>query len=118
MIRRPPRSTLFPYTTLFRSQVCENIPVEENSIPRTKNPSWRRTPSETNSRADVVRVLIESRRQGLGVVTHAEINRQLAGDGPMVRNESAEPRHRKSQVRIPERLPKLPGIPRAQLTEG
>src|SRR5256885_16679880 len=23
MIRRPPRSTLFPYTTLFRSQACE-----------------------------------------------------------------------------------------------
>src|SRR2546430_11751856 len=23
MIRRPPRSTLFPYTTLFRSQTCE-----------------------------------------------------------------------------------------------
>src|SRR3712207_3898743 len=23
MIRRPPRSTLFPYTTLFRSRVCE-----------------------------------------------------------------------------------------------
>src|SRR5688572_31105555 len=23
MIRRPPRSTLFPYTTLFRSQGCE-----------------------------------------------------------------------------------------------
>src|SRR2546427_9180973 len=23
MIRRPPRSTLFPYTTLFRSGVCE-----------------------------------------------------------------------------------------------
>src|SRR5688572_33501710 len=27
MIRRPPRSTLFPYTTLFRS--ITNIPVEE-----------------------------------------------------------------------------------------
>src|SRR3712207_8490928 len=29
MIRRPPRSTLFPYTTLFRSDVCPvkiNIP--------------------------------------------------------------------------------------------
>src|SRR5947208_10581570 len=26
MIRRPPRSTLFPYTTLFRSPVCN--PVE------------------------------------------------------------------------------------------
>src|SRR2546422_10192117 len=25
MIRRPPRSTLFPYTTLFRSQVLENF---------------------------------------------------------------------------------------------
>src|SRR5688572_33243812 len=26
MIRRPPRSTLFPYTTLFRSNVTANIP--------------------------------------------------------------------------------------------
>src|SRR5437762_9806423 len=25
MIRRPPRSTLFPYTTLFRSQVAGNV---------------------------------------------------------------------------------------------
>src|SRR2546425_8950008 len=25
MIRRPPRSTLFPYTTLFRSNTCEKI---------------------------------------------------------------------------------------------
>src|SRR2546426_9393626 len=24
MIRRPPRSTLFPYTTLFRSRMCHN----------------------------------------------------------------------------------------------
>src|SRR2546430_8996232 len=36
MIRRPPRSTLFPYTTLFRSRnpsrrcgVARNIPVQE-----------------------------------------------------------------------------------------
>src|SRR2546422_4884351 len=26
MIRRPPRSTLFPYTTLFRSRVAEHEP--------------------------------------------------------------------------------------------
>src|SRR3989454_4031947 len=26
MIRRPPRSTLFPYTTLFRSRSCEGKP--------------------------------------------------------------------------------------------
>src|SRR5258708_39650314 len=26
MIRRPPRSTLFPYTTLFRSYACGDLP--------------------------------------------------------------------------------------------
>src|SRR3712207_8185461 len=30
MIRRPPRSTLFPYTTLFRSHGVEEISREEN----------------------------------------------------------------------------------------
>src|SRR3712207_8084069 len=29
MIRRPPRSTLFPYTTLFRSELGHARPVEE-----------------------------------------------------------------------------------------
>src|SRR2546426_7318148 len=28
MIRRPPRSTLFPYTTLFRSQTAMRTPAE------------------------------------------------------------------------------------------
>src|SRR5438034_11704041 len=28
MIRRPPRSTLFPYTTLFRSKLAKGKPVE------------------------------------------------------------------------------------------
>src|SRR5256885_5650379 len=32
MIRRPPRSTLFPYTTLFRSQV-DDLPQEELLAP-------------------------------------------------------------------------------------
>src|SRR3989442_8630780 len=27
MIRRPPRSTLFPYTTLFRSTNCQGFPI-------------------------------------------------------------------------------------------
>src|SRR2546429_1944923 len=30
MIRRPPRSTLFPYTTLFRSQICGKLPAGFN----------------------------------------------------------------------------------------
>src|SRR3712207_7106082 len=29
MIRRPPRSTLFPYTTLFRSEVRELVPSQK-----------------------------------------------------------------------------------------
>src|SRR5258708_24073679 len=29
MIRRPPRSTLFPYTTLFRSQLGDDVQVLE-----------------------------------------------------------------------------------------
>src|SRR5260370_8423500 len=31
MIRRPPRSTLFPYTTLFRSLL--NFPIEDRGLP-------------------------------------------------------------------------------------
>src|SRR5258708_29483230 len=27
MIRRPPRSTLFPYTTLFRSRIAFGVPI-------------------------------------------------------------------------------------------
>src|SRR2546429_6610173 len=33
MIRRPPRSTLFPYTTLFRSQLPGKIPPSSLSMP-------------------------------------------------------------------------------------
>src|SRR5256885_5436896 len=35
MIRRPPRSTLFPYTTLFRSYGLNNIAGNVNVITRT-----------------------------------------------------------------------------------
>src|SRR2546429_2549028 len=35
MIRRPPRSTLFPYTTLFRSQ-----PLKSNFTIRTRSSGW------------------------------------------------------------------------------
>jgi len=33
MIRRPPRSTLFPYTTLFRSVVVSLVLVRHVSFP-------------------------------------------------------------------------------------
>src|SRR3712207_8728164 len=39
MIRRPPRSTLFPYTTLFRSQNLTNAPQRKHALvyPRQVN---------------------------------------------------------------------------------
>src|SRR5687768_17873190 len=32
MIRRPPRSTLFPYTTLFRSKKVEQLGLQQNTL--------------------------------------------------------------------------------------
>src|SRR2546422_6036195 len=55
MIRRPPRSTLFPYTTLFRS------PHEQRRVPREAEPCppRHRTPSSASRR--------RSRRTWLGL---------------------------------------------------
>src|SRR2546426_1384631 len=50
MIRRPPRSTLFPYTTLFRSQPAEQAGTELPSSAILKR-SHRRSPT---MRADIV----------------------------------------------------------------
>src|SRR5260221_7517992 len=36
MIRRPPRSTLFPYTTLFRS-ICKPTQIPRNGLPESMN---------------------------------------------------------------------------------
>src|SRR2546430_13208802 len=44
MIRRPPRSTLFPYTTLFRSPTRHADASSASSI-------WRRRPSHARKRA-------------------------------------------------------------------
>src|SRR3712207_7077403 len=45
MIRRPPRSTLFPYTTLFRSASCPAPSGQESKIrPRITIPTAKATP--------------------------------------------------------------------------
>src|SRR3712207_7254420 len=46
MIRRPPRSTLFPYTTLFRSGV-ERPAEGPVSLPRTRTPRPEPSPYRT-----------------------------------------------------------------------
>src|SRR2546430_12706548 len=41
MIRRPPRSTLFPYTTLFRSLTGQNVTVPLRLPPDTPRMEYR-----------------------------------------------------------------------------
>src|SRR3712207_5937007 len=42
MIRRPPRSTLFPYTTLFRSNIINSIPDALYDCSRVPQPMIRK----------------------------------------------------------------------------
>src|SRR5690349_23478068 len=67
MIRRPPRSTLFPYTTLFRS-----ISMMRSKLRMTIWLNWSRSPSarseehtsELQSRRDLVcRLLLEKKKK-------------------------------------------------------
>src|SRR2546430_10338366 len=77
MIRRPPRSTLFPYTTLFRSRALGGPPRAGARVP----PHRERPPldgSGGQGRADL--------REGRG----PDERRQSGGarlDGPRVRSE-------------------------------
>src|SRR2546423_8141222 len=62
MIRRPPRSTLFPYTTLFRSLSR----LEQWPWPRPRQRKWRRRSEEHTSELQslaylVCRLLLEKK---------------------------------------------------------
>src|SRR5260221_8154637 len=69
MIRRPPRSTLFPYTTLFRSKVANPVDGATHYFnPQAVLPSWAATmrseehTSELQSHSDLVcRLLLEKK---------------------------------------------------------
>src|SRR5438067_4907826 len=68
MIRRPPRSTLFPYTTLFRSVRFDGrrglaLAARPRTAPRRLERSEEHT-SELQSRFDLVcRLLLEKKKQ-------------------------------------------------------
>src|SRR6266496_5971846 len=68
MIRRPPRSTLFPYTTLFRSRTrcrARSDPTSGRCAPRRRGPRARSEEhtSELQSRRDLVcRLLLEKKK--------------------------------------------------------
>src|SRR5260221_6203834 len=87
MIRRPPRSTLFPYTTLFRSGTTAPLP-KRSGMPATFIRllifiilrSEEHT-SELQSHSDLVcRLLLEKKKTGCAAPAHhrgrAQVSRQ------------------------------------------
>src|SRR6266478_8857906 len=64
MIRRPPRSTLFPYTTLFRSWGCPRSPPGTCGRRRPAAPRSEEHTSELQSQSNLVcRLLLEKKKK-------------------------------------------------------
>src|SRR2546426_3412409 len=69
MIRRPPRSTLFPYTTLFRSTESELRFLQEvfRLVGQFLSHSWRRSEEHTSELQSpcnlVCRLLLEKKKK-------------------------------------------------------
>src|SRR5438105_11274357 len=101
MIRRPPRSTLFPYTTLFRSHARPrrarplSLPVPDQgarsgpgaeadgaagAVPAPRDRSEEHT-SELQSRVDLVcRLLLEKKKTSVQRAPELAIGRYLSGE--------------------------------------
>src|SRR5690349_23728560 len=84
MIRRPPRSTLFPYTTLFRSPRCPWGLSTEDYL-AYHDTEWGRGSrseehtSELQSRRDLVcRLLLEKKKNKSSATTCGDILLQLS----------------------------------------
>src|SRR2546428_8570615 len=96
MIRRPPRSTLFPYTTLFRSPNRGRIDLR-GRLPRMRwwlfsTQTWRSEEhtSELQSRSDLVcRLLLEKKKSRLPRLLQT---RQLVLDLLLRHRQTDEPR--------------------------
>src|SRR5438270_9050883 len=81
MIRRPPRSTLFPYTTLFRSQGADLLLVHHGlfwgGLERLTGRAYRRRSeehtSELQSQSNLVcRLLLEKKKNKVTPVLRAD----------------------------------------------
>src|SRR6266700_6696915 len=84
MIRRPPRSTLFPYTTLFRSArlaVAALTPTEFTiADPDDPGRSEEHT-SELQSRENLVcRLLLEKKKQHIRAADHVKVDKVISGE--------------------------------------
>src|SRR6266571_7155276 len=64
MIRRPPRSTLFPYTTLFRSGRAGRRALPDDALTWTPAPRSEEHTSELQSHVNLVcRLLLEKKKK-------------------------------------------------------
>src|SRR5215510_6632190 len=82
MIRRPPRSTLFPYTTLFRSPAAPSTTGPRCSTASTRRCASRRSEehtSELQSRGHLVCRLLLEKKKGLQLDEQVE-NSGAEGD--------------------------------------
>src|SRR5260221_2203056 len=76
MIRRPPRSTLFPYTTLFRSHMTalSNPRDRASKIARAlfgyRHPRSEEHTSELQSHSDLVCRLLLEKKKNITIVVH------------------------------------------------
>src|SRR2546422_9276864 len=72
MIRRPPRSTLFPYTTLFRSIIDNTVNASLGAASPTTFDAGRLAFAQTTGNLDLVRPLQVGRLKSVSFVTGAE----------------------------------------------
>src|SRR5256885_5195639 len=76
MIRRPPRSTLFPYTTLFRSPEIQIQRNSQQDQPQPNDLYFRRSEEHTSELQSpcnlVCRLLLEKKKRSAGIGPSAE----------------------------------------------
>src|SRR5438132_8685250 len=102
MIRRPPRSTLFPYTTLFRFPISEFPTIGKSCNPHLSSdhccleksfawPGYRQDPnrseehtSELQSHSELVcRLLLEKKKRRLTGITGTRVGLEWTGNKPL-----------------------------------
>src|SRR5947209_11453664 len=73
MIRRPPRSTLFPYTTLFRSRAARGHRAAGEALPAAKRQAARRRAQADFRRGARAAVVLDRKSTRLNS-SHANIS--------------------------------------------
>src|ERR1039458_10482562 len=81
MIRRPPRSTLFPYTTLFRSQISPRLKIvpAPYELPGMPHRSEEHTSELQSLRHLVCRLLLEKKKDSGGTAQRRRWGLSLPG---------------------------------------